>query len=271
MKRQFAVLVLVAVVPFILLAAWPGGDLRAQTVAATPAAITIDQGSALPSPAREIVAMCKGGVDKDVVLVYIQNSQSPYRLSPEGIARLRSSGVPSELIKAMIQRDGVLQEEATQQYERLQQRADALAMQKAALEMRFANLGINRPPQIVGDASAYPAGNDSGDLGYAWPFFGGYGGYGREWGRDDRDGYRAAREILAGVPNNAIGKAGKETKETHPERKPGNSGEGHNVGHSEGDEHPQSHEGGIGHGHLSRTFLNECCGTMLRETRRGRS
>jgi hypothetical protein len=58
--------------------------------------------------------MYQGGINKDVILNYINNTSLSYRLSADGIIYLQSLGVPQELTKAMILRDGHLQQQQPQ-------------------------------------------------------------------------------------------------------------------------------------------------------------
>ena len=73
----------------------------AGTVTITPAA-TVTQAPTLPYGAGEVLKMYQGGINKDVILNYINNTSLSYRLSADGIIYLQSLGVPQELTKAMI-------------------------------------------------------------------------------------------------------------------------------------------------------------------------
>jgi cytoskeletal protein RodZ len=55
--------------------------------------------------ANEIVKMYKGGVKAGVLLTYIETANLSYQLSSKEILYLSQSGVPSEIVNAMIRRD----------------------------------------------------------------------------------------------------------------------------------------------------------------------
>ena len=86
------------------------------------------QAPALPYGAGEVVKMYQGGINKDVIVNYINSTSLPYHLSADGIIYLQTLGVPQEITKAMIQRDGQLQQQqAAQQYYQQQQMPAATA------------------------------------------------------------------------------------------------------------------------------------------------
>ncbi len=58
------------------------------------------------SPAvTEIVKLSQSRLGDDVILAYIRNSQAPYRLSSDGILKLKDLGVSSPVISAMVSHD----------------------------------------------------------------------------------------------------------------------------------------------------------------------
>jgi uncharacterized membrane protein YgcG len=59
--------------------------------------------------ASEVVKMYQGGIKKDVIISYINNTSLPYHMGADGVAYLHSLGVPQDIIQAMIQRDARLQ------------------------------------------------------------------------------------------------------------------------------------------------------------------
>jgi hypothetical protein len=187
-----------------------GADLA--NPAASPVQITLDQSSALPSGARAVVKMHQRGVDKDVVLNYIQNAPLPYSLSADGIIYLQSLGVPGDFTKAMIQRDAQLQQQATEQYNQQQQMAAALAMQKASMMASrwpapMANSPMPASPGAwTGEDSANPYSYDYGEglfpfSAFGWPSYNrGFGtwGLGGRNGRGGYDGFHGERGGLQG-------------------------------------------------------------------------
>ena len=64
---------------------------------------------ALPSGAGEVLKMFKGGINKDLIIGYINTTALAYHLSADEIIHLQTTGLPQEVIKAMIQRGGQLQ------------------------------------------------------------------------------------------------------------------------------------------------------------------
>jgi hypothetical protein len=63
----------------------------------------------------EVVKMYQGGINKDVIINYINNTSFAYKLTADGIIYLQSLGMPQEITKAMILRDGQLQQQGMQQ------------------------------------------------------------------------------------------------------------------------------------------------------------
>jgi len=72
---------------------------------------------ALPSGAGEVLKMFKGGINKDLIIGYINTTALAYHLSADEIIHLQTTGLPQEVIKTMIQRGGQLpQQQVDQQY-----------------------------------------------------------------------------------------------------------------------------------------------------------
>src|SRR5215831_19497337 len=67
-----------------------------------------------PSPATaEIIKMANAGVEESVMLSFVTNSVGTFNLRAEEIIYLNDIGVPSGVVTAMIQRDHLLQENAS--------------------------------------------------------------------------------------------------------------------------------------------------------------
>src|SRR5882724_4901826 len=66
----------------------------------------------LPSSADEVVRLAQSGVDDQVVLAFIGQSQSCYNLSGADIAALKNAGVSSLVLTAMLNHDSALHTQA---------------------------------------------------------------------------------------------------------------------------------------------------------------
>jgi hypothetical protein len=85
--------------------------------AQAPAAPTTGSARALPSGAGEVLKMFKGGINKVLIISYINTTALAYHLSADEIIYLQTAGLPQEVIKTMIQRGGQLpQQQVDQQY-----------------------------------------------------------------------------------------------------------------------------------------------------------
>lgn len=170
------------------------------SIAAAPAA-GARQVPALPYGAGEVMKMYQGGINKDVIVSYINNSSLPFHLSADGIVYLQSLGVPQEITQAMIERDGQMQQ---QQYQQQQQAMQPQPMGAAPAEANSAV--VDQPPAqvvmpttpapsvtVIGGSDypnydyGYPDYYDNGGFYYGAPLvigggwgwgYGGYGGYG---------------------------------------------------------------------------------------------
>jgi len=78
--------------------------------AATPA-------PALPYGVSEVVKMYQGGINKDVLVSYVENTVLPFHLTADAIIYLQHLGMPQEVTAAMIRRDGELQKQAMAAYQ----------------------------------------------------------------------------------------------------------------------------------------------------------
>jgi hypothetical protein len=69
----------------------------------------------------EVVKMYQGGISKEVIVSYIENTVLPFHLTADGIIYLQHLGVPQEVTSALIRRDGELQKQAMAAYQQQQQ------------------------------------------------------------------------------------------------------------------------------------------------------
>jgi hypothetical protein len=105
-----------------------------------PAAVTVP---VAPAPAlafgvSEVVKMYQGGIGKDVLINYIDNSVLPFHLDANGIIYLQHLGLPQEVTSALIKRDGALQQQANAAYQQQ-------------------SLAYAQPPPPTATAPNYPA------------------------------------------------------------------------------------------------------------------
>src|SRR5262245_5314889 len=70
-------------------------------------------GAANISPnAAEVVKLASSGVGDDVVLAYVQNSQTPFDLTADNVLYLRDLGVSQPVITAMLNHDSAMRGQA---------------------------------------------------------------------------------------------------------------------------------------------------------------
>jgi hypothetical protein len=155
----------------------------------TPPSSNVAQAPALPYGAGEVVKMYQSGINKDIIVSYINSTALPYHLSADGIIYLQSLGMPQEITQSMIQRDGQLQQQAMQQYYHQQQMAAAMAAANGLAAQSTAQVVTPTTPALsvsVIGGSDYPYNYDYGYpyySGYGSPYYGGYGGgFGWGWG-----------------------------------------------------------------------------------------
>jgi hypothetical protein len=192
-------------------------------LSSAPATVTT-QAPALPLGVSEVVKMYQGGIGKDVIVSYIENNALPFHLTADGILYLQHLGVPQEVTRALILRDGELQKLAVAAY---QQRAQVYQQQQAAGAPAYNQVGVanaappvvmpstpapsvypypqNAPPPVYPDYSAYPDYDYGypyygsgfvigGGYGWGWGGYGGYGGFGRGgFGGGGRGGFGGGR------------------------------------------------------------------------------
>jgi hypothetical protein len=70
----------------------------------------IAQAAALPHGVTEVVKLYRGGINKDLIINYINSTALPCHLGVDGIIYLQSLGMPPEITKAIIERDGKLRQ-----------------------------------------------------------------------------------------------------------------------------------------------------------------
>ena len=199
MKKQItllAVLAAMAGVP-LLLGAGGGPDIvKAETA---PAGVSTDAKAANPSeptvePAKEttaarnatrpklsfgvdeVVRMYQGGVETDVILNYVENSNVPYHLGAEEVLQLHDVGLPSPVITALIRHGAKVQQQAATAYAQSQLKAteEAKAASANANTYSTSAYAVATPPVVP---SAYPTYVDAGYPAYSYPSYYSYPGY----------------------------------------------------------------------------------------------
>jgi hypothetical protein len=172
---------------------------NAGPITANPSGIFPGQGGAqpptLPYGAGEVLKMYQGGINKDVIVNYIDNTTLAYHLSADGIIYLQGLGVPQEITKAMILRDGQLQKQQAMQQPYPQQ-----PMPPPGAPPNGYGYGAGQPPPQVATPSTPPPdvtviGSDYPVYDAGYPYYGYYGypyywgpgfvggwGWGRGWG-----------------------------------------------------------------------------------------
>ena len=170
----------------------PGSIASAQNTP-TPNASVV-QAPALAYGVGEVVKMYQGGINKDIIVNYINSTALPYSLNADGIIYLQTLGMPQEITKAVILRDGQLQQQqqrANQQYYQQQQ------PMPGAMPALYGAVATQPPMQVVTPTTPAPAVTVVGsnypvyDYGYPYYAYGGpcyygpsviIGGWGWGWG-----------------------------------------------------------------------------------------
>lgn len=198
-----------ALAAIITTAVYVGASSSTATAQNTsPATVSTAPAPALPYGAGEVVKMYKGGINKDVIVSYINNTALPYHLNADEIIYLQAQGVPQEVTKTMILRDSQLQQQqqqANQQYNQqppLQQQPMSEAMPApygaAAPQPPVPQVVIPTTPApavtVIGsDYPVYPVYNYGYPYYYGGPYYGWplvIGGWGWGWGHGGfRGGY----------------------------------------------------------------------------------
>jgi hypothetical protein len=166
------------------------------TAPATPPVRVVQANPQVPAlnyGVSEVVKMYQGGINKDIIVNYINSTALPYRLSADGIIYLQSLGMPQEITKAMLQRDGQLQQQGAQQYQQYYQQQPTpgpVPPPNGAVEAQppVQVMAPSTPPPTVTVVGSddYPV-YDYGYpyySGYGWPYYyggpvviGGFGGF----------------------------------------------------------------------------------------------
>jgi len=123
----------------------------------------------------EVAKMHQNGVETDVILNYIENSNVPYHPNAEEIVRLHDLGVPSPLITAMIRHGAKVQQEGAMVYAQSQQKAAEEAKAAPSSANTYSAPVYAAPPPIVTYNYAYPQYVYSGYPSYAYSGF--YSGF----------------------------------------------------------------------------------------------
>jgi len=140
----------------------------------------------------EVVKMYQGGINKDVLTSFVENSVLPFRLNADGIIYLQHLGMPQEVTAAMIRRDGELQKQAAayqqpqsqpvpqQQAVIVGNTAPPVALPSTPAPAVSPYPDVVAPPVVYPDYSVYPYPY------YGYPYYGPNviigGGWGWGWG-----------------------------------------------------------------------------------------
>jgi hypothetical protein len=138
----------------------------ATTVPASPPAVGAAHAPALSYAVGDVLKMYQGGINKDIITDYIKNSALSYRLDADAIIYLQTLGLPQEITRAMLQRDGQLQQ---------QQQAYRQSYQQQPMPAPYGAAPPQQPMPVVTPATPAPAvpviGSDYPDYGYGYPYY----------------------------------------------------------------------------------------------------
>jgi hypothetical protein len=168
-----------------------------------------NQGPTLPYGVGEVVKMYQGGINKDVIINYIDNTALAYHLSADGIIYLHNMGMPQEITKAMILRDGQLQQQGMRPPPYPQNYAQQQPMPPPGAGPNGYGYAGQPPPDVASPSTPPPdvtvVGSDYPVYDAAYPYYGYYGypyygyygwpgyvggwGWGRGWGGGFRGGF----------------------------------------------------------------------------------
>ncbi len=109
---------LAGIVSFAAAGAWADPPPAAPTDAAPPPpAVQTPHKAALPFGASEVVKMYQGGINKEVLIGFVDSSTLPFHLTADNIIYLQHLGLPQEVLAAMMRRDGELQKAGAMAYQ----------------------------------------------------------------------------------------------------------------------------------------------------------
>jgi hypothetical protein len=204
----------------------PAAVATPQTVAAIQADARTP---ALPFGVSEVVKLYQGGIGKDVIVNYIENTVLPFHLTADGETYLQHLGMPQEVMSALIRRDGELQRQSVAADQRQPQQATAItaASNQVAATPNPPLVMSGAPPPVVSDAYpdasapvVYPGYAAYPYYGCGYPYFygpdviiGGGFSFGRGFGRGGRE--------FGGSGRSGFSRGGRG----------GSGGGGHGVGH----------------------------------------
>jgi hypothetical protein len=188
----------ISLVSFTAAAAFFGLPSNTATAADTSPATNapvVTPSAALPTPGvafgvSEVLKMYQGGISKDVILNYIANTALPFHLTADNIIYLQHLGVPQDITKALLQRDGQMQQQAALAYQQQMPPPGAGQPPPPAVQQPEAVVTPTSPPPVVTyPAPEYPAYSYASPYpyyDYAYPYY--YwppvvvGGFGWGWG-----------------------------------------------------------------------------------------
>ena len=116
----------------------------------------------------DVLKLYQKGINKEIIIDYISNSALSYRLDADAIIYLQTLGVPSEITRAMLVRDGQLQQ---------QQQANRQAYPPqpgpGAMPVPYGAMPAQAPMPVVTPTTPAPAvtvvGSDYLAYGYGYP------------------------------------------------------------------------------------------------------
>jgi hypothetical protein len=171
------------------------------TPQAAPAAAAAPEAPPLPFGVSEVLKMYQGGISKEVIVSYIENTVLPFHLTADGIIYLQHLGVPQEITAALIRRDGELVRQAAANYQQAQAMAYQQQQQQAPPPAGNYQTAPAQPQTVVTPGTAAPAISPYGDVSaappvvypdydvypyYGYPYYYGpnvvIGGFGWGWG-----------------------------------------------------------------------------------------
>ncbi len=139
----------------------------------------------LPFGASEVVKMYQGGIGKDIIINYIDSAVLPFHLSADNIIYLQTLGVPQEITKAVLVRDGQLQQQAAMYAQQMAANpANQMAPPPQQGQQQEPVLTPSTPPPVVSypQQDYYDSGYPNYDAGYPYYYGGWWPGYYPGWG-----------------------------------------------------------------------------------------